>query len=69
MDEHATYTIRATASGWLLCLNGQPLTTFRTFAEAQRTAIAAGKESRRQGHAVEIFKQAKTGEILLLLRA
>ena len=69
MDEHATYIIRATTNGWALCLNGQRLTSYETFSEVSRTTMTAGKESRRQGMAVEICKQAKTVETLLILRA
>jgi hypothetical protein len=69
MEEHATYTLRATVSGWDLCLNGQRLTSFEAFSEAERAAIAGGEESRRQGKAVEIYVQARNGETNLILKA
>ncbi len=69
MDEHATYILRATVSGWDLCLNGQRLASFEAFLEAERAAITGGEESRRQGKAVEIYVQARTGEANLILRA
>ena len=67
MDDHATYILRATVRGWDLCLNGLRLTSFETYSEAERAALIAGGESRRQGDAVEIFLQARTGESKLIL--
>ena len=66
MDEHATYILRATVRGWDLCLSRR-LTSFETYSEAERAALIAGGESRRQGDAVEIFLQARTGESKLIL--
>jgi hypothetical protein len=51
-----------------LGLNGQRLTSFETFAEAERASFAAGEESRRHGRAVEINVQTATGETNLILR-
>ena len=66
MSEHDTYTLRATTSGWDLRLNGDRLSLFETFVEAERTALSAAEASRRQSKGVSAYVQTASGKIDLL---
>jgi hypothetical protein len=66
MDEHDTYTLRETTSGWDLRLNGERLSLFETFFEAERTALNAAEVSRRGGKVVEVYVQTASGTIDLI---
>jgi hypothetical protein len=69
MDEHDTYTLRATTNGWDLRLNGERLSLFETFFEAQRTALSAAETSRGRGKIVKVYVQTASGNIDLLHKA
>jgi hypothetical protein len=66
MNELDTYTLRATTGGWDLRLNGERLSLFETFCEAERTALSAAEASRHHGKVVEVYVQTASGTINLL---
>ena len=67
MNELDTYTLRATTRGWDLRLNGERLSLFDTFVEAERTALSAA--SRHHDKPVEVYVQTASGTIDLLPKA
>ena len=69
MDEHDTYTLRATTGGWDLRLNGERLSLFETFVEAEQTALNAAEASRGRGKIVKVYVQTASGNIDLLHKA
>jgi hypothetical protein len=59
----ASYSLHATMKGWALRLDGQTVSMFDTFFEAERAALTYAGASREGGKAAEVYALTARGRI------